>query len=106
MYNNADDETKANLQENYDTHLSNKDLVREMKENLKKKAENQDEFCCSVFDFQRVLPCPNSDTSLLYYKRNLLVHDFTFYDMGSRNAICCMWHEGVAGRELLKWQLV
>ena len=61
---------KQTYKKNMTLIYCNKDLVREMTENHKKKTEYEDKFCCLLFDFQRVLPCPKGDTSLLYYKKN------------------------------------
>ena len=42
---------KQTYKKNVTLIISNKDLVREMKDSHKRKAENEEEFCCSMFDF-------------------------------------------------------
>ena len=45
-------------------------------------------------DLQGVLLSPRLQASALYYKTKLAVHNFTIYDMATRDTCCYIWHEG------------
>jgi len=38
--------------------------------------------------------CPKSNSATLYFKRKLNIHNFTFYDLGTCDGHCFLWHEG------------
>jgi hypothetical protein len=46
-----------------------------------------------TMDLQAVLLCPSLKASALYYKTKLSCHDFTIYDMKTRNVFCYFWTE-------------
>lgn len=45
-------------------------------------------------DLQSVLLCPKSNVSALYYRTKLIVHNFTVFDLHSKDGYCFLWHEG------------
>lgn len=102
-YKNADENQKQELEERHNEHLENKEHVRENKMADKEKAvkdmkDKDNQFSAAVFDMQAVLPCPNGNTSIFFYKRKLSVHNFTIYDLAPKQGHCNMWDETEAGR--------
>jgi len=50
-----------------------------------------------TMDLQQLLLCPKLFSSSVYYKRKLSVHNFTIYDVASKDGQCYLWHEGEGG---------
>ena len=50
-----------------------------------------------TIDLQDVLLTPAKLASVVYYKTKLCCHNFTVYDMTSKNICCYFWHESVGG---------
>ena len=48
-------------------------------------------------DLQQLLMCPKSFSSAVYYRRKLSVHNFTMFDLTSKEGYCYVWHEGEGG---------
>lgn len=48
-------------------------------------------------DLLAVLLAPRLLASALYYKTKLCVHNFTLYDVVTRDVTCYVWHEGEGG---------
>lgn len=48
-------------------------------------------------DMQAVLLSPKSNTSALYFKMKLMVHNFTIFDMQGNVGYCFIWHEAAGG---------
>lgn len=46
-----------------------------------------------TMDLQAVLLCPSLKASALYYKTKLSCHNFTIYDMKTRDVLCYFWTE-------------
>jgi hypothetical protein len=46
-----------------------------------------------TMDFQAVKICPYLKVSALYYKSKLCVHNFTMYNLSSRDCTCYWWDE-------------
>lgn len=93
---NAND--KQISEEQYNAHQNRKTLAREHKEHEKRYAQEQSSFKAVTFDFEQVLTTPWSNMSSLYYSRKLKTCNLTVYELGSKEANCCMWHEGEGGR--------
>lgn len=83
-----------NVDENtYQEHLIKKEEARAEKD-LDKSGENRKVF---TMDVQSVLLCPKSNVSSLYYKTKLIVHNFTLFDLKTKEGYCYLWHESSAG---------
>ena len=80
-------------QDVYDVHISRKDSARHEKATDKEKALTDDTFRVITVDLQAVLLCPLLKASALYYKTKLCCHNFTLYDVSSKDVVCYMWHE-------------
>lgn len=50
-------------------------------------------------DLQAVLLAPRLNASANYYKTKLKVHNETFLNLITKDAVCYLWHEAVAGIE-------
>lgn len=48
-------------------------------------------------DLQSVLLSPKSNVSSLYYKMKLITHNFTIFDLKTKDGYCFIWHEGEGG---------
>lgn len=94
---------KINSTENeismYEKHIRNKNIARKLKNNDKDAAiHSNGKIITAVFDFQKVLSCPQGQISIFYYKRKLSCFNFTIFDMGHKQAICYMWDETISKR--------
>lgn len=97
LYDNSSQDDKTALDEEYQAHIRNKNLARELKQTDKQRAaENSNEICCAVFDLQKVLPVPKSNVGVSYYKLKLSAYNFSIFDLASKDCVCYMWHEVIA----------
>ncbi|KAL1005027.1 hypothetical protein UPYG_G00053610 [Umbra pygmaea] len=76
----------------WEEHLRKKEEACAAKVQDKNDANDKTMVVC--MDLQALLLCPRLNTSALYYKSKLIVHNFTIYDMSTHNATCYVWHEG------------
>ncbi|CAG9760236.1 unnamed protein product [Ceutorhynchus assimilis] len=95
-YFNASEEDKVTLKEKYDTHLREKELSRQEKQNDKKN--NDDNTIIAVYDLQAVLQCPRGDVSSFYYNSKLNVFNFSIYEMKTNTGRCFVWDDSEANR--------
>ena len=86
------------LNKEYESHIANKNKVREIKRNLKEMAIKNSKRLCAVFDLQQVIHLPISKESALFYKQRLSVYNFTVYNIANRDCHCYTWHEGQSKR--------
>lgn len=73
----------------YQEHRKKKDEARSEKEK-DKESLNQ----VFTMDLQSVLLCPQSNVSALYYKTKLILHNFTIFNLHTKDGYCFLWHEG------------
>ena len=78
-YQNAEIEKKKQLQQEYDSHETEKKLSRLEKEDDKSKINNLYQVAC--VDLQSVLPVPRGDVSSFYYKSCLSTYNFTISEL-------------------------
>lgn len=93
-YENASEADKEHLKDEYEIHLSEKELSRVEKQTDKGKIDQN--YVVACFDLQAVMPCPQGDTSTFYYKSKLNVLNFTVYEMRPENqdqCYCYVWDE-------------
>lgn len=93
---NANSDEKIILKEKYESHILNKQLIRQQKDLDKKEAQTDKLLCVSCFDLQKVLNVPRGETSAFYYKRALSVFNFTIFDIGNTKDYCYLWTEETA----------
>lgn len=82
-------ETKNISEEIYQQHVLKKEEARNEKQKDKESADK-----VFTMDLQSVLLCPKSNVSALYYKTKLIVHNFTIFDLHTKDGYCFIWHEG------------
>ena len=87
--------TKNITEEEYLLHQSKKEKARNEKE--KDKAAASDQQVVLTMDMQAVLLAPKLNASAVYYKTKLCCHNFTLYNLKSRDVMCFFWHEGQGG---------
>lgn len=80
--------------EEYTRHFRNKERAREEKIHDKSSADGLHVY---TMDLEKVLLAPNLKASALYYKTKLCVHNFTLYNLKSKEGFCYIWHEGEGG---------
>lgn len=68
-------------------HIEKKEIARAEKQRDKLEAFKGNIHCVCV-DMQAVKLCPMLNASSLYYKTKLIVHNYTVYDMATRDAKC------------------
>jgi hypothetical protein len=83
----------------YQEHIEQKDCAREAKAADKAASLKNPKLVVTTMDLQAVLLCPKSMSSATYYKRKLAVHNFTVYNVATKDTICYLWHEGEGGLE-------
>lgn len=74
-------------------HVEQKELAKKEKRNDKIKAHAG---LAHVFtmDVQAVQLSPQNKASALYYKQKLKNHDFSMYNLATKDCTCYWWHEG------------
>jgi hypothetical protein len=77
--------------EEYQTHIEEKNRARE--EKAKDKANASDESSVWTVDVQAVLLCPKTKASAMYYKTKLQVHNFSFFNLKTKEGYCYVWDE-------------
>nr|CAI5861067.1 unnamed protein product [Callosobruchus analis] len=91
-------EKKSEMEEEYQQHLRNKELSRQIKNNDKESARSNPLQVSVVFDLQQVLSVPKSNVGVSYYKLKLSTYNFTMYNLLSKECQCFMWNECIARR--------
>lgn len=95
-YENSDENQKNCLKQEYDIHISEKEMSRaEKKSDKVKKFSNT---IVAVYDMQAVMQLPKGDVSVFYYKSKLNVINFTIYNMIDNDCDCFVWDESCANR--------
>ena len=73
-------------------HIQRKECARQEKQ--RDKDDPDATHVVLTMDVQAVLTVPRLNASALYYKTKLACHNFTFYDVKSKDVTCYFWHEG------------
>ncbi|CAG9793084.1 unnamed protein product [Diatraea saccharalis] len=79
----------------YQLHLIRKTEAQSQKD--KEKTETDASVEVFTMDMQSVLLCPYLKASALYYKMKLKVHNFTIYNLKSKEGFCFLWDESEGG---------
>ncbi|XP_031327727.1 uncharacterized protein LOC116158984 [Photinus pyralis] len=83
----------GNVTENeYRHHILRKDAARMEKQKDKEKAE-KDEIITLTMDLQAVKLCPYLPANKIYFKTKLCCHNFTIFDLKTRNVMCYWFSE-------------
>ena len=81
--------------EEYQIHVSRKEESRKEKASDKEIAiKSNGEIVLLTVDVQAVLIAPFLKASALYYKTKLACHNYTVYNMVTKQPVCYLWHEG------------
>ena len=78
-------------QEVYDAHTALKNEARDEKSSDKESSSTKRSVW--TMDLQAVLLCPNTKASSMYYKTKLQLHNFTLFDLRSKDGYCYIWNE-------------
>ncbi len=79
----------------YKAHFNRKQEGRKLKNYFKKKAN--DSTLVVTMDLQSVLLSPKTLASAMYYKTKLQVHNFSIYELGTKNVELYVWDESEGG---------
>lgn len=89
--------------EEWNAHRQRKEMAQAEKARDKQTAiEGKEKLKVLTMDMQRVLLSPCLQASAMYYKTKLAVHNFTVFDLGTKQTTCYVWNEsegGVTGNE-------
>lgn len=91
-YREGNEDCKQRLLSRYNTHIAEKDKVREIKKTCKLIAKENFKIVSAVFDLQQVMYLPKSNDGQIFYKRRLANYNFTIYNLGSRDCNCYVWN--------------
>lgn len=97
IYHTSDDVRKEQLKADYEKHLKEKQMVRQLKEQEKEKFCSDDSVV-ACFDLEKVLNIPQSEVSIFHYKRKYPVYNFTIYNILEKKGYCYVWHCQIAKR--------
>lgn len=75
-------------------HVDRKNEARNEKHIDKEKAKSNPDFKVVSMDMEAVLLLPRLNASALYFKTKLACHNFTIYDLATRDVTVYVWHEG------------
>ncbi|XP_074039657.1 uncharacterized protein isoform X2 [Leptinotarsa decemlineata] len=95
-YENAQGDTKKDLEVQYLKHIEEKDLSR-IEKDADKKTSGPNKII-AIYDLQAVLQVPRGNTSIFYYKSKLNTLNFTVSLISDDKTDCFYWHEGEANR--------
>ncbi|XP_052278769.1 uncharacterized protein LOC127877153 [Dreissena polymorpha] len=98
QYDNMNPDEQKAIHEKYEKHIQNKVAARAEKEKAKEASQTDQYVCAACFDLQQVMLLPKGNQSCLYYSRKLCNYNLSFYSLGTGEAYCYVWHEGIAGR--------
>lgn len=81
----------------YNAHIRSKNTARNEKVMDKDRAQKFGDVHVFTHDLQAVKLCPQLQASALYYKTKLYVHNFTMYNLGTKDVFCYWFDETNAG---------
>lgn len=79
---------------NIDESVYNEHVLKKEEARMEKERDKNSENRVFTMDLQSVLLSPKSNVSALYYRTKLIVHNFTIFDLHSKDGYCFLWHEG------------
>ena len=74
-------------------------FARKHEEDVKVKSETFETNLTAAFDLGKVRPAPHSQTSLLYYSKQLKNHNLTVADISSMETCSFFWNEEDGGKD-------
>ena len=78
----------------YENHIRQKDRAQQEKQNDKERCCSGETCITATFDMESILQLPASEVGPLYYKRKLVLHNFTVYESVKPNhGFCYLWPE-------------
>jgi len=80
-------------EEDYISHQARKEKARREKEQDKESAKREIDTHSCCFDMEQVLPCPFTNVSTMFYKRQLNCYNLTVYSLGDSEVVCYLWNE-------------
>ena len=85
-------DTESKSQEKIE-HDRSKEDAQKFKAQVKAECTNDPNRCMATFDLEAILQLPCGQVSQLYYKRKLVVYNFTIYESPSAVGRCYLWTE-------------
>lgn len=97
LFEQADENKKATMEEKYQQHLIRKTKVRQLKEEEKATAD-KNVTTIAISDLEKVLNVPQSQVGIFHYKRKYPIYNFTVYNALNKSGHCYVWHLSIAKR--------
>jgi len=83
----------------FEEHMKQKNLAQDEKRKDKDASCTDDTYIMATFDMQSILQLPTSELGPVYYKRKLVLHNFTIYEGKKPNrGFCYLWLETAGKR--------
>jgi len=83
----------------FEEHIKQKNLAQNEKRKDKDASCTDDTYVMATFDMQSILQLPTSALGPVYYKRKLVLHNFTIYEGKKPNrGFCYLWPETAGKR--------
>ena len=83
---------EGNIEEMYVEHIQRKEDVLELKEKDKCSADNISKFVITT-DTEALSLAPSSDANVMFFHSKLNVHNFTFFDLKTKDVMNYLWTE-------------
>lgn len=92
-YKSLNMDEKEERKENYQRHISKKELARQERDLDKEVSKLNSSTIAFNFDLQAVLTTPKGPSGQIYYMRKFAVYNFTVYNLASQKVLCYLWDE-------------
>jgi hypothetical protein len=77
----------------YTAHIAKKTEAQNSKAADKETGKTNSKVKVVTVDLQSLLLCPQLNASCLYYKTKLSCHNYTIYDLVTKDVVCYFWNE-------------
>ena len=82
-YRQGDEAKKASLLSTYETHILEKQTVRNIKDDIKRRTEDPFEIL-ATFDLEQVIYLPKTNRCEVFYRRRLANYHFTIFNVKTK----------------------
>lgn len=97
-FRNLPADEKLKRKDEHSLHVQKKETPRKLLKEETSKFKKNSGTVVAIFDLEKALNIPQSESSCLYYKRKISVYNFTIHVTNNDQGICNVWPEVVARR--------